>query len=159
MVGAAILLIGALTILTLGSMKNSQSSKNQVQATKLAQEALEQVRIIRDRDHTVCTLNNNPSSCVRFSNYWSYSCTAYNNCTYVVESNPARCSATADPTITSCLNQVPSAETVTGGFFKRLVTIYDIPSDPDQKRIKAVVSWQDTTGTHQSELVTILAKR
>ena len=49
----AIIVIGAITFATIGSLRNAQFAKNQSQATKLAQEGLEKVKAGRNRDSAI----------------------------------------------------------------------------------------------------------
>lgn len=51
-IAVIIVVVAALTFATIASLRNANFSQNQAQATKLAQEGLEKVRILRDRDTT-----------------------------------------------------------------------------------------------------------
>ena len=53
----AVIVVGALTFATIASLRNAAFAKNQSQATKLAQDGLERMRSLRDRDSDIQTLN------------------------------------------------------------------------------------------------------
>src|SRR5689334_4691422 len=57
LVAIVVVVVSSLVFANILTSRNSQFSKNQSQATKLAQEALEKVRTLRDRDGTINTLN------------------------------------------------------------------------------------------------------
>lgn len=56
--GIVIIIVTAIAISTTSGLKNAQFSKNQTQATKIAQEGLEAVKVIK-RDNCPVVINNN----------------------------------------------------------------------------------------------------
>ncbi len=153
-IGLVIVVITGLTITTVNGLRNSQFSKNQTQATKLAQEGLEQTRAIRDRDYIIC-----PSSgCVRWSIFWTdATCTQAAPCTFVLKTT--NCALPTAETSPFCLSTSPTPE-ILNGDLKRQITVTDEPTGTIgkyQKKVLSTVSWNDVSGSHQSELATILA--
>ena len=53
MIAVSVIVVGALVFAIIASLRNAQFSKNQSQATKLAQEGIEKVRSARDRGETI----------------------------------------------------------------------------------------------------------
>lgn len=165
MLGMVVVIITAVTITTVVGIKNSQFSKNQLQATKLAQEGIEKVRIIRDRDFTICTNASDLSTCQLWSVRWGVGfgnkpgCFTSNTCRFAIVANNApfsNCSVAINQTILYCLIVTGVGETVAGNF-NRQIFIED--DQNNQKKITATVSWTDYSGKHQSDLTTILAKQ
>lgn len=150
--GIVIVVASALAIITINGIKNSQFSKNQALATKFAQEGLESVRTIRDRDYTVCLDKGNPSSCENWSKFWGISCDP--SCEVNLSFNKPSCSPTEEE-IPFCLIASEKKESIEGKF-ERQIQVTE--AGPNQKQVKSKVSWTDASGTHASELVTILAK-
>lgn len=151
--GVAVIVASAIGIITFNGLKNSQFSKNQAQATKLAQEGLEKVRAIRDRDYTACTIENQPSSCQVWSSFWDFTCSP--SCTFVLTDVAGKCSD-GPGGIKFCLITSREPETLNPAQFKRQIIISD--EGVSQKRVKAQVFWNDASGKHTSDLVTILAR-
>src|SRR5688500_13500203 len=58
-VAVGVLVVAALSFATISSLRNSQLAKNQAQATKLAQEGIERVRAMRDRNDDITIGSNN----------------------------------------------------------------------------------------------------
>jgi type II secretory pathway pseudopilin PulG len=170
-IGIAAIIITALTVITITGLRNTQFAQNQSQATKYAQDWIEQVRTIRDRDGWIM-ISSNPTA-------WSGS--GWNNCGEVagcsftigsyVSGSPSTCNATLPTSIsTPCLFSTSVPQTITGTIFSRKITIRDCNAkppppaeDPDpkctgkQRKVTVEVSWVDASGTHKSQLSTILA--
>lgn len=158
---AGILIVAALVFTTLFSLRNANFAKTSAQATKLAQEGIEKVRTIRNRDvlgsvyFTACPPE--PESCSpsnggdvptasKFSDLWVIkmrdSC---DPCYFILNNN--------------VLNQsVPTGFDDLGNGLKRQVQISDDANYDIQKTITVIVQWSDATGPHESKLVTILRK-
>lgn len=161
-VGIAIILVAAIAITTVIGLKNSQFAKNQAQATKLAQEGIERVRSVRNRDYVVCIPG--PPAISKWSDVWSYpfgristGCTT--TCTYILKNNPPdQCSQTATQSPFWIKQAISTTETETLlGNFRRQILIEDTDV-PSQKKVTSRVSWSDFSGDHKSELVTILSR-
>ncbi|KKQ78266.1 MAG: hypothetical protein US99_C0027G0005 [Candidatus Daviesbacteria bacterium GW2011_GWF2_38_6] len=75
-----ILVVTALTFAVIFSLRNASFAKNQSQATKLAQEGIERVRGLRDRNGAVDYIRADGSHTGNFNDLWviSFSCPA--NC-------------------------------------------------------------------------------
>ena len=142
-VAVIVIIVGALVFATIASLRNSDLAKNQAQATKLAQEGLEKVRSLRDRNGTVLyhwnnTMNVNDVTS-NFNDLWQYNLSAVN---FFFKSN-------------GDLTDGVTTESILP-YFKRQIMIADEGDGKTQKRITAVVSWSDYAGTHESRLTTIL---
>lgn len=153
-----IVVIGALAIATIVSLRNSQFSQNQLLATKLAQEGLDLVRTLRDRDGKLSGTIG-PTNLNRFSDLWSI------NLAKVTTPTPE-----CDPVFKGyfyfdsvSLPSLRSAACTTledilpMKLFGRQVLIEDDDS-VTTKKITVKVSWTDNSGKHESNLQTILGK-
>ena len=159
--GIIMVVLGAAAISVTQSLRNSQFSKNNAQATKLAQENLEKVRTIKNSNFGVC-LTSNINTCLTWENIWTQifgNLPACANptatCTFEILNSP--CTLTATGTKPICLVYKSSPAIVPGGFFSYQVYIEDEVSNL-QKRVTSKVFWTDSTGQHVSELVTVLSK-
>lgn len=149
--GLALMVVTALTITTIIGLRNSQFAQNQLQATKLAQEGLEIVRTIRDRDYTVC---------LEIDNVYKWSDLRNKNFStprsLVIEKNVSSCPLGAGiNTSPLWLKSTPTPEII--GNFKREIFIQGNSSLNKNIQITSRVSWTDFSGTHKSELVTKLS--
>lgn len=133
----AILVLSSLAFAIITSLRNAQFAKNQAQATKLAQESLEKIRSLRDRNGVVDSYY--------FNDLWSrpLSC-AEGTCYYFFNQS-------------GVLTEGNSVETIVPNF-TRQIQIEDISAatSATQKQITAVVRWNDSAGVHESRLTTIL---
>lgn len=154
-VGAIV--IASLAFATIASLRSSQLAKNQAQATKLAQEGIEKVRAIRDRDDniTASALFGSPTP-DKFSRLYTINMSSL--CTNI---NPLD----NDPCYFIFVSGVPnqasdvSFETLQSGLFERQIRIADQSSTyGTEKHITLVVKWKDFSGDHQSQLTTVLRK-
>lgn len=157
----------AISVITVNSLQNTQFSKNQTQATKLAQEIIEKVRTVKNSNFGVCSqaqvAAGSSAVCTNWDQIWGdqfgtfeTNCVSNQTCTYVLGG--------------TCLTPVGSGSSQTNPFcvkhsatplnlgngFTGQVFIEDEQSS--QKRVTVQVNWTDTTGTHMSELVTVLSK-
>jgi len=163
-IGIVLIIITGVTILTIRGLQNSQFARNQVQATKLAQEGIEKMRTIRDNRFTVCGSSTTPNVIIT-NGLWGVSCSA--GCRYILNSTPSVCPS---PNVTSTLwinfTASPSlTEDITIGniIFKRVVIVTDgsilggTPSpNSGVKDINVTVTWTDSSGTHNSNVSTVL---
>lgn len=143
-VGVSAIVVGALVFATVASLRNASFSKNQAQATKLAQEGIERVRAGRDRNSTIYNLRmgNADVSNWQDNDLWINQIDGSYNF-----------SVAPDGALTRIYN---SGESI--GPFYRLVILSDDASSATQKTVTVLVSWTDFSGPHQSKLVTILRK-
>lgn len=153
-----VLVVGALVFATIASLRNARFAQNQVQATKLAQEGMEQVRSLRDRDGTITTNIDFPgSSPLRYINKFSelYSVDiAHTICNTVNGDAPCYFRF-----VSGILTQGTSANYEMIDPFKRQILIGDQTATfGSQKTITAIVTWNDFAGSHESRLTTVSRK-
>lgn len=161
-IAVAVIIAGALVFATIATLRNAQFAKNQTQATRLAQEAIEKVRDIRDRNEkgeTLYLLDDSPLVYTEyFSELWDI---------------PLRCN-TPSPNcffifyIFDDKYHLGSAISIDlfeqAGNFKRQIMIEDACpggicfGDKLEMRVTAIVVWTDFAGSHQSKISTILRK-
>lgn len=154
--GLIVVIITAITLTNIGGLRGSQFSQHQSIATKLAQEAVDITRSIRDNSGTVCGPAANTTN--NFNGLWTISaCPAPSGCTYVLKTASGSCSGS--PTSQYWLSSSSNPETLFQNnlSFKRQITIFD--NVASQKELKVTVSWVDETGTHQSNLSTFLTEQ
>ncbi len=162
-IAVMVIVIGALTFATIASLRNAQFSKNQAQATKLAQEGLEWARTGRDRNSTIGGSLGDVSSWngdgTSESSIWSY--TIFSNCEIVFPGNKCYFKIFSDGSL-QYINSSPAfpsdfAETpVSAPMFKRAVILSDDNSSACAKKVTSIVQWKDFSGDHSSTLTTIL---
>jgi len=153
LVALAIGVIIATAFVTLGvvSVRNSSFSKNQVNATKFAQEGIEAMISIRDQDTVGAVIGNGSD------NQWSK---------LVVNSSFGSCSGSTDPLVACsgdfglcflgsehCINK-NIVETI--GLFQRKIRITD--DVLNVKNVTVIVWWSDGQGLHKSVLSRKLQK-
>ena len=173
-VSVSVIIIGALVFATISSLRNAQFSKNQSQATKLAQAGIEQVRIGRDRNQCVNILgtsvnswngNSSNQSCPGAGSVWGYQITGIaGNCENTTV--PSKCYFRVDSTGSLSVNGFSRAsfpDDVAEGIpavspvFRRVIVLSDDATTyGSQKTVTAIVKWVDFSGSHQSQLTTIL---
>lgn len=162
LIGVVVIIGSGLVVVTLTSLKNSQFSKNQLQATKYAQGAIDAIRTIRDRNSVVCF---NPTIS-HWEDFWAESlCNTdtnkcYFNLQYSAPGNQPLCSIN-DGNQQYWLKKVNSendTESLESGNLKRLVQIISVnaAAGQEEKKVITTVSWTDVSGSHQSQLITIL---
>lgn len=144
-IAVSILVLGSLVFATITSLRNAQLAKNQSQATKLAQEGLEGVRSIRDRNGEIFFSYYSGSSRIdlnSFNQLWNVALRCDDNCHFYFNLG----------VLTG--GGEDSFEDVNG--FKRKIIMEDDTDGSRQKKVTAIVLWNDTTGEHESRLATIL---
>jgi type II secretory pathway pseudopilin PulG len=138
-------IITAIVFSSISSLRNNQLAKNQAQATRLAQEGLEKIRIARDR--------NLPIAGSPFSNLWINTYTCPSNCYFKFDSTGQLVSTTASlpETFTTGSDLEP---------FKRSVIIEEPSSGASiiEQKFTVIVTWTDFAGVHESKQTTILRK-
>ncbi len=123
-----LLVIVALIRATTISMRSSSFSKAQAQATAYAQEAIEWIRAERDKDWNGISSRAGTTFCLNLESLsWL---------------SEGLCPADDGYTL--------------GGRFKREATLISVGGEGNQVEVKVVVSWQDSSGEHQSVLTTYL---
>lgn len=150
--------VGAIAIITTNGLRNTTFSKNQSKATQLAQQNLEKARTVKSSNYGVCL--ENQTTCSTWEEIWNTSFGTYQSgcttgCTFVIKNN---CTVTGNIVKPVCLS-FAAAPADLGDNFTGQIIIEDEPgSTTTQKRVISKISWTDTTGTHSSDLVTILSK-
>lgn len=142
----AVLVLGALTFAVIISLRNAQFAKNQAQATKLAQESLENIRSLRDRDGKVDYIKSDLTHTTKFSDLWSIAFSCPGNCYFFFNASAVLTGGSSGTFETILPN------------FTRQIQIEDASSGSTQKEITAVVRWSDAQGAHESRLNTILGR-
>lgn len=167
----------AISVITVNSLQNSQFSKNQTQATKLAQEIIEKVRTTKNSNFGICTQSQvaqgSTAVCSNWEQMWANefgtfetNCETNQTCTYGLCSTDQPCAATfgvscltavgtGSETQPFCIKHSPGALDLGDGFTGQ-VFIED--EQASQKRVTVRVYWTDSAGQHMSELVTILSR-
>lgn len=144
-ISVVVIVVSALTFATIASIRNASFAQNQLQATKLAQEGVEKVRTLRDRD----TDGSMGTPYGKFSGLWSVqlgcqieinNCYFYFNLGLLVSGTPV------------------NFESIPPGDFKRQIRIEDYAGGTEQKKVTAIVVWTDFSGPHESRLTTILRR-
>jgi type II secretory pathway pseudopilin PulG len=155
-----VLIITAVTILTVNGLKNSQLSRNQVQATKLAQEGIEKMRTLRDSNQTVCGWSTNTTA-VSSTGLWGTVCPA--GCQYSFQFLNGTCGSTAVTAPWIKFTSTPETVSIGGVNFQRTITVTDGKDltntvNANVKEITVTVSWKDSSGSHSSKVSSILTK-
>ncbi len=134
-VGIAVILAIALISAGLISNKTARSARTNTQATKLAEQAIEQIRVFRDRQG------------------FSALSTAGNGNCFVL--NTASSDPAAWGLVTLGCPEVINLDNVS--FSRNFIIADTSPADVNKKLITAVVSWLDSGGTQTVTSQTILS--
>ena len=148
------IVVGGLVFATIASIRNATLAKNQAQATKYAQEALERVRTARDRRNTN-TISGFTLSGQSVTNWQDDPLWAQIN----TECSPCYFKLTDALGSISYQGTAPlSPETI--GVFGRSIILSDTSANFGvEKTVTAIVSWSDfLQKTHESRITTILRK-
>lgn len=155
-IAVGLIVVSALVFATISGLRNAQFAKNQAVATKLAQEGLERVKGMRDRNDNISFAGLNPAtpnqSTYKFNDLWNYSM------------SDVKCSALTPPACTftfssDVLTRGSGFEPDDSGQFSRQILISDNPTSfQKEKTVTAIVKWSDFSGEHESKLTTILSK-
>lgn len=142
------IIISALTFAAIYTIRNSQFAKNQFQATKLAQEGMEKIKSIRDRDQAavISGFSCNSQPVTTFSGLWTCNLSgpcSSGICYFTLSGN----------TLSSGTNA--SFEDLGNGL-SRQVQLKDAFSYDKEKEIKVIVRWTDTSGAHESTVTSVL---
>lgn len=159
-IGLVAVVVGALAIVTTNSLMSAQFSKNQVLATKKAQENLEKVRTIKKSGYGVCTISDPISSCSAWEDIWTANfgtvaanCVTNNTgCTFILVNNCYLYNGEQKP---FCLRYSATKADLGNGFTGQII-IED--ETFNQKRVTSRVYWTDSSGEHSSYLVTVLTR-
>lgn len=173
-VSVSVIVITGLVFATIASLRNAQFSKNQAQATKLAQEGLERVRVGRDRNQCVNNIygdtvswngNSSNAACPGVGKIWDYLLNGPGLCNDATNFNPPKkCYfvVNSEGSLTFKASQDNFPESLAEGIpppspiFRRVITLADGSPYDKQKIVTAIVRWTDFSGFHESKLITIL---
>jgi Tfp pilus assembly protein PilW len=167
-VGLLTIVVGAIAVVTLSSLKNTQYSKNQIQATQFAQQNMEVVRSIRNSNYGICLESDlalTPRTCSAWQDIWNVN---FDTPTYpsACSSPPCNfkimvpCTVRTGATTTEqkpfCLAYSPTLTVTVLSRFTAEIIISDEAAG--QKKVTSKVYWDDAGGQHSSNLVSILSK-
>ncbi len=144
LVVATMMMVGLINII-LSSLKNAQFAQNQTQATKLAQDTVDKIRILRDGNKNETLYNGLTDYC--FKSLWedsTFSCTG--GCYYKFTSLTEEA--------LSKINSGSTKESLGEGFSRQIQVTQNNP----EVRLIIQISWNDSSGGHNSNLETILTK-
>lgn len=154
--------IGAIAIITTYSLRNAQFSKNQAQATKLAQENLEKIKAIRAASYGICYSGVANNSCVGWDNIWGHDFTILGGTTgekYKINTCTLSGQTQSKP---YCMeydtSSSPAPVAGNANFSSEIRILNEGAYDSGQKKVISRVYWTDNSGSHQSDLVTILSR-
>lgn len=179
----SVIVIGALVFATIASLRNAQFAKNQAQATKLAQDGIEKVRLGRDRNQVILSLTGVSSwngTTMEPYPIWSYQFSGPTT-QYCETEQPQnlsyKCYFKIWPNGTlqyldsyENFPDSPPAEgisTLPAGFKRAVILSDDLNGDKDftndqddnrAKKVTVIVKWIDFSGEHESRLTTLLRK-
>lgn len=151
-----VIIIGSLVFATIASLRNAQFAKNQTQATKLAQEAIEEVRSARTRDGVIRGLQ---SGDLRWNDDGFWNLRIDDTCTQPCYFKLA--DAGQLDFLSSASNSLPDSSKLADTQFKRVVVLSDDAQNnsyKNEKKVTVIVGWIDYAGEHQSRLTTILRR-
>lgn len=135
--GVVAALAVALVTTSLVTQRTSQQAKNNTQATKLAQQTVEQVRVLRDRRG------------------YSYLSSVSGACFTLDTSNvnPALWSLSA------CAGETANGEvrTLNNTDFRRKIAIATLPDTSNQRQVIVTAEWTDSGGVQKVTQTTILS--
>ena len=158
-ISISIIVVGALVFATIASLRNAQFSKYQAQATKLAQEGIEKVRSARDRNANINSLsvnvvNWNGTDSLGTGSIWNYSISSncVPTCYFIFPDSSLTLLNIAG---TGLAESIPPSPAV--AIFKRYVILSD-GFNSTEKTVTVIVFWTDFSGSHQSQLSTVLGK-
>ncbi len=160
------IVVAALTFATIASLRNARFSQNQSQATKLAQEGIEKVRALRDRDGEMVTTitlpNSDPARTInKFSELWSVYLSK-NHCNTPDLSDEDACFFRFDNSGLFGQTSQGSYEQILENNLERQILISDDSLNDtkagQEKKVTVIVRWSDFSGSHNSRLSTILRK-
>lgn len=184
-IAVSTMIVGALAFATIFSIRNAQLSKNQSQATKLAQEGIERVRTGRDRNSLVSVLSDTAvnSWSDTADPIWNYQISGNGRCDDSSLNPPGKCYFNVDSTgkltgigfaytQSSLPLQAEGIPSSSNPIFKRAILLSDdlnhdknFTNDDwrNQKEITVIVTWTDFSCRsnqfcHESRLTTILRK-
>lgn len=152
----AIIVMVALVIVILTGLKNSEIAQNQIKATKYAQDALEQMTALRDRNSNIKINGISPDP--QFSYLFGSSlsappCTTVNAkvvCYFILDTSQ-------DPSLQQIADPFRFNQDLGDSGLSRQIFFED-GLDDNEKKVTVRVMWTDSSGLHESNLQTYLTK-
>lgn len=143
-----IIIVVALTMAVLVSLKNAQFAQNQSKATKYAQQSLEKIRNIRDRDEDgEIFFQYSPSDTVirKFSGLWgvNMSTRCSGKCYFKFDNSGILTSTNEN-----------SMENLEGNLARQITLTDEAGFYATEKKVSVKVKWLDSSGEHESNLET-----
>lgn len=141
--------IVALVVVSLSGLKNSQFAQNQAKATKYAQDLIEKVKAIKDRNLEVEFQGNGERYTVSLSEFFhngdQFKCPDVDNpCYFQLDSGTLSLSETTPD----------SRHEISGDLFTYEIAMWRSTTQEENIRVK--VLWQDAQGEHESNLQTVM---
>lgn len=163
--------LGALVIAVLTGLKNATLAQNQVQATKLAQETVEKIRTVRDRDGNItfdysCFAGSCGGGARKFSGLWIvYMSSPTVNAAPPCENGVCYFRLRSRDPILEGVGPIPM-DIPESELFKRQIIFEDentvvsgtVRKFNVEKKITVRVLWTDSSGEHESKISTVLSK-
>lgn len=146
----------SLIIIILISLKNAQFAQNQTRATKIAQDTIDQIRILRD-DNKNGTLSVPLVETACFNRLWDYTARSnfdcrnirgFSDCYYELNSSGILDRRTSQPDKAVPLTSEPG--------FSRSIKVTQ--NSINEIKLAVEISWADSSGGHSSNLETYLIK-
>lgn len=160
------IVVGAVAVITTYGLRNSQFSKNQAQATKLAQENIEKVRTIKSSNYGICFIGL--PACSSWEAVWTLGTESYSKFETDCAATGCKfslllsgCTIPGDGSPQVCLQQLSATANPVNlqeGFTYEILISNEPEVGASQKRVTSRVFWTDTTGDHSSDLVTVFSK-
>lgn len=161
-IGLVAIVVSAISILVISSLRNSQFSEKQLLANNIASQNLEKVRTIKNSNFGVCLQNQGPSAvpptnCSKWEDLWAVDLGTAISCAGCTFEIIANCPVGANTTTPLCLQY--RASRVTVGNLQSQIIIEDEGNGDNEKKVTSRAFWTDSTGEHSSELITVLSRR
>lgn len=161
-----VIIVTSLAAAVLISFKNAQFAQNQAKATKYAQEAMEIIQSIRERNEEIYFQGFAPPSFTGpFKDFLNFDISESNNSQANCTSLEGRlvCYFTVNIVASPKLQQLfpPNTATTLEGGFKREIFFENgekLGEKLGEKKLTVKVKWADSSGEHESNLQTILTE-
>lgn len=140
-----VIVLGAFAIATIVSIRNAQFSQNQAQATKLAQEGIDKIKLGRSKDVNV--FYSGDTTPKPFSQFLADDNKCSSICYFSMNNNLELIEVTS----------VGVDSSLTDTTFKRFIQVVRT-AEASEKKFTVIVSWTDTSGSHESRLQTLLSQ-
>lgn len=148
MMGVLMTVLSAVVVVTINGLKNSQFAKNQLLATKLAQEGIDKVKLAKNKN---CQISFNSTQY-----YWYGAPNIWDNADILVSTSYS-VDLTASPVCMQPNISDPVGPNFDSKFVRKIYLENDGVLANKRKKLTSEVSWNDLSGQHSSKLVTILS--